>query len=104
MKLWLFFCGLVALTLLISACSNDDPTAAPVPMPTLIPPTATQVFFELAQRHFRNGLAFKEEGKFDDAVTQFGEALRLDPFHAEAYNHRGDGVHLITHFVLWDRI
>ena len=38
-----------------------------------------------AQRHFALGLSFSDEGKFDSAISEFQEAIRLKPDFAEAH-------------------
>jgi tetratricopeptide (TPR) repeat protein len=44
---------------------------------------------DAAVAHFNRGMAFEEAGKYDDAIREFTEAVRLYPNYAEAYYNRG---------------
>ena len=42
-----------------------------------------------AKVSFNKGLAFARAGDWDRAILEYDRAIKLDPFGAEAYNHRG---------------
>ena len=39
--------------------------------------------------HHNRGLAYEKLGKYQRAIEDYSQAIRLDPNNAEAYNHRG---------------
>jgi tetratricopeptide (TPR) repeat protein len=45
---------------------------------------------DLAEAHYRAGLSFEEKKEWDEAITQFREAVRLKADHALAYQHLGN--------------
>lgn len=45
--------------------------------------------FEEAEMHNQEGLAVFADGKYDEAISHYNEAIRLDPNNAKAYNNRG---------------
>jgi len=42
-----------------------------------------------AQEHFDKGVAYCDQGEFDEAIQEFTEAIELDLEYAVAYNNRG---------------
>ena len=42
-----------------------------------------------AEKHVTIGFELRQEGRFDESVAEFDEAIRLDPQHAGAYMGRG---------------
>jgi tetratricopeptide (TPR) repeat protein len=70
------------------------PTAA-LPVPTAPPPTATSVpapptpvpapAVSPAQEHVQKGLEYGNQDKWDEALAEFQEAVRLDPQFGRAY-------------------
>jgi tetratricopeptide (TPR) repeat protein len=44
---------------------------------------------DLARAFFNRGRALADQGQFDRAITDFGQAIRLDPNYPDAYNNRG---------------
>lgn len=43
---------------------------------------------QLAEYHYARGVSYRRLGKYGEAVTDFSEAIRLNPRHASAYNDR----------------
>jgi len=39
--------------------------------------------------HYDRGIAFKAEGRYDEAIAEFKAILELDPSHSEAYRQLG---------------
>ena len=76
------------------------PTAAlPAPVPTALPPTATPTpvppvptpppAVSPAVEHFDKGFEYFQQEKWDEAMAEFQEAIRLDPEFGEAYEGLG---------------
>ncbi|MFC1962591.1 fused MFS/spermidine synthase [Chloroflexota bacterium] len=42
-----------------------------------------------AEKHRDAGLKLESQGKVEEAIAEYDEAIRLDPYHVEAYNRRG---------------
>jgi len=42
-----------------------------------------------AQGYFNRGLAFKNKGEYEQAISDFTKAIEINPRYAEAYGHRG---------------
>ena len=42
-----------------------------------------------ALEHVQQGTAYREQGKFDEAIAEYTKAIELDPDLAVAYNNRG---------------
>jgi tetratricopeptide (TPR) repeat protein len=38
--------------------------------------------------HYMQGIEFAEEGRYDEAITEFTKAIELDPNYIKAYNYR----------------
>ena len=39
--------------------------------------------------YYNRGNAYRNNGEYDKAITDYTEAIRLDPKYATAYNNRG---------------
>ena len=90
---WMLISGL--------ACSDDSRTPdhgtiGTTPVTTAIPeptstalPTPTSPPIHVAQEHYFIGLTHAEEGRFDQAIDEFTEAIHLNPKSAESYYNRG---------------
>jgi hypothetical protein len=61
---------------------TDTPTPAP-PAPTPIPVTSP------AEEHFEKGFEYFQQEKWDEAIAEFQEAIRLDPEFGAAYEGLG---------------
>ncbi len=44
---------------------------------------------ELGIAFYNRGVAYDRKGLYDEAIRNYGEAIRLDPDYAEAFNNRG---------------
>ena len=42
-----------------------------------------------AEQHYNNGINAQEAGRYDIALSEYSEAIRLDPKYVAAYNSRG---------------
>ena len=104
--------GLIALVVLVSCGqpepSQPEPTATSFPGPTptrtappaatptpdsnLTPspsPVATRRTSSEAEERYANGVALGEQARWEEAISEFDEAIRLDPRYARAYLYRG---------------
>lgn len=43
-----------------------------------------------ADKHFNAGLEYQEQGRLQEAIAEYDEAIRLNPLDAVAYNNRGN--------------
>ena len=43
-----------------------------------------------AEEHFNAGVELQERGKWEEAIAEYDEAIRLDPKFADAYYNRGN--------------
>ena len=41
------------------------------------------------QRHYNAGVELGEQGRFEEAIAEYDEVIRIDPQLASAYNNRG---------------
>ena len=46
-----------------------------------------------ADTHYNSGVELGAQGRLEDAISEYGKAISLDPGHARAYNNRG-GIHI----------
>ena len=65
---------LIALALFISACAAH-------------PPTETEKY--QAQVYLNQGIAWEKKGHFDQAISDYNKAIKINPRYAEPYNNRG---------------
>jgi tetratricopeptide (TPR) repeat protein len=62
------------------------PPAPPTDTPTPIPPPPTPApVASPAEEHFEKGFEYFQQEKWDEAIAEFQEAIRLDPEFGEAY-------------------
>jgi tetratricopeptide (TPR) repeat protein len=59
------------------------PTPTPTPTATISPPSSDAAFYS------SRGEDFYQRKDYDKAISEYDEAIRLDPNFAEAYNRRG---------------
>ena len=80
-----------SVMVLAAACGGGE--ASTVTAPTVrqekstvaSPPTSTE-----ARDHFEAGFALEGKGQLEEAIAEYGEAIRLDPRFAFAYSNRGN--------------
>jgi len=65
--------------------SQDAVTLKVEENPNCGPPAADK---ERARQHYSRGAAFADEGRFDEAISEFSKAIELDPDYALAYSSR----------------
>ena len=73
---------LLALLLIPPVCGGLGPEDAQRP-------ASEDESLVLSRRHLETGIALHESGRFSEAVPEYDLALRLYPYHAEAYLNRG---------------
>ena len=99
MKLLFIFISILVFISVSAACGDSKPTVTVSLFPTLIPTSTTKPIPELptpnatqiraAQDHFDAGAELREEGKFEEAIAEYDEALKIYPKLPEVYNNRG---------------
>ena len=50
-----------------------------------------------AERHYSAGVELGNQKQFEEAIAEYGEAIRLDPEHSDAYNKRGELYNVSEH-------
>ncbi|MDR0442945.1 MAG: tetratricopeptide repeat protein [Treponema sp.] len=63
---------------------------APSPAPEAAPAPAAPSPVKTANDHYEKGKAFYDRNDFDNAIVEFGHAVRLDNNHVNAYFFRGN--------------
>ena len=60
--------------------------------------------FDASEEHFKAGLNWHEQGKFESAIEEYGKAIELKPDFAQAYVKRGEAWFAIgdSAQALWD--
>jgi tetratricopeptide (TPR) repeat protein len=66
--------------------AHNTPPFSAAPSASTTPPESSEAA-KLA--YYNRGLAFYEKKDYDHAITEFNEAIRLDPNFSDAYNNRG---------------
>ena len=69
-----------------------QPAATPTPDSNITPspsPLATRLTSSEAEERNANGVALGEQARWEEAISEFDEAIRLDPRYAPAYLYRG---------------
>ena len=77
--------------LLFVACGSRNASVEP-PQPTNTPKptvTSTPTGSDDAAAYYSRGLAHAELGRYEKAIAEYDEAIRLRPDYVEAYNSRG---------------
>ena len=80
--------GLCALVVLVS-CGQPEP---PTPDSNLKPspsPLATRRTSSETEERYASGVALGERARWEEAISEFDEAIHLDPQYAPAYLYRG---------------
>ena len=53
-----------------------------------------------AQLHFNAGVQLQQQERFEGAISEYDQAIRLDPKLAEAYTYRGNAYNLLNQYQL----
>ena len=89
MKIGLILTAFLMAVIFSSACGGGK-IATEFPTPTTKSETSpTPEATSSSQGHFNAGDALKREGRFEEAIAQYNEAIRLEPQDAQAHNNRG---------------
>ena len=59
------------------------------PVDNMLATVALAGDFSSAQRHYNSGLDLEAEGRFEEAIAEYDQAISADPGFAPAYNNRG---------------
>jgi len=59
------------------------------PAPTLTTNPALTKPSSIAEKHFNQGLTYLDEDKYDEAIIEFTNSLKLDPYSTVTYTNRG---------------
>jgi tetratricopeptide (TPR) repeat protein len=85
--LWITVTAVALVSAMLVACGGggEPPTPTPVP-PT---PTLAATPTPSASEHVAQGMAYVEQGKLDEAIVEFEQAIELDPDNADAHRNLG---------------
>jgi len=80
---------------MLAACEGEPPSPTPIPpTPTSAStPTPDATVAPSAGEHVDLGMTYVEQGRLDEAIAEFEEAIRLDPDHADAHVNLGTAYH-----------
>ncbi|MCX5692556.1 MAG: tetratricopeptide repeat protein, partial [Candidatus Omnitrophica bacterium] len=45
---------------------------------------------EITKEALDKGIEYAQKGKYDEAISEYNEAIEINPNYAEAYSNRGD--------------
>lgn len=71
------------------AWCRDDDSERLIRACTAVIRSGRQTPENLARAFFNRGRAFSDQGEYDRAITDFDQAIRLDPEYPDAFNNRG---------------
>ena len=86
-----FLCLCVLINLLFPGCAKDEQPKQEV----------QPLKLENAQAYNNRGLAYFEKGQYDLAISDYSEAIAIDPKNAAAYYNRGDTWHNSSTSASW---
>ncbi len=64
----------------------------------LFPLLVSSIYAETAEEYFSRGVAYHEQGNLTQAISDFTNAIEINPKLAEAYPHRGDAYLMIKDY------
>jgi tetratricopeptide (TPR) repeat protein len=70
-----------------NAAAGDD--AVPAKEDGLYKAATIELNPKLAEEHYGRGIAYAQNGRYDEAIAELTEAIRLSPKWAQAYYNRG---------------
>jgi tetratricopeptide (TPR) repeat protein len=89
----LVICGCIAVILLVMVVSGCQSQAAP----TAKPPSAQQISGE-AKKLNESGINLAKQGQFEQAITDFGKAISIEPLYVNSYINRALAYNYIKEF------
>ncbi len=96
LNLAIYITSATIILLSFGGCAGDKPSPVSKTVPPKTASTSKTNVSTDAETHYNRGLVYQQQGKLDEAIREFKEAVRLKPNYAQAYNNTGTSYQTIV--------